>query len=78
MVWHVVKHPSAPYLKFNKRKCINYLKPISKEQYLFLADNGYLKQEKGRYPDLSLTSKHKNAKRKHRYIPDYIFYRYFG
>jgi hypothetical protein len=49
---------------------------VTLEQIIYLKTNGYLKMEKGRYPDESLTSKHKGSKRKKRYVPDYIYERY--
>jgi hypothetical protein len=49
---------------------------VTLEQINYLKDSGYLKQEKGRYPDESITSKNKGSKRKKRYVPDYIYEKY--
>ncbi len=51
---------------------------ITKEQADYLIKKGYLKQEKGRFPDLSITSRQKPGKRKKRYIPDNLYERHFG
>lgn len=45
---------------------------------LYLMKIGALKNFKGKYQDLALTSKKKAGKRKKRYIPDNIYNKYFG
>ena len=42
--------------------------PVSKEQVEYLIEHGYLKSVNGRYPDVTVTSRDKNSKRKHRWI----------
>ena len=45
-----------------------YLIPVSKEQVDWLIEHGYLKSVQGHYPDVTVTSRDKNSKRKHRWI----------
>lgn len=41
---------------------------VTQEQVEYLIKNGYLKSFKGKYCDLTITSRKKGSKRKHRYI----------
>ena len=43
---------------------------ITKEQVDYLIKNGYLKSFRGNYPDLTICSRNKKAKRKNRYVSD--------
>lgn len=44
----------------------------------FLIKNKLLVSTKGRYQDLTITSRQNNSKRKKRYIPDNLYKKYFG
>jgi len=43
---------------------------ISKEELQYLKSNGYLKLVRGKYPNLFISNKNKNSKRKKYYIPE--------
>ena len=44
----------------------------------FLIENKLLVCTKGRYQDLSITSRQNKGRRKKRYIPDNLYEKYFG
>lgn len=48
------------------------MKRVTKEQVDNLIKNGYLKNKKGRYPDLQITSRQRTRKRKNYFVPDYL------
>ena len=54
------------------------MKQITKQQMEFLIENKLLVCTKGRYQDLSITSRQNKGKRKKRYIPDNLYEKYFG
>jgi hypothetical protein len=62
----------------NEKGCEFGLKQITKEQMEFLIKNKLLVSTKGRYQDLTITSRQNNSKRKKRYIPDNLYKKYFG
>jgi hypothetical protein len=44
---------------------------ITKEQKNYLIENGYLKLEEGKYPDLTICNKEHNGNSKTYFVPDF-------
>ena len=49
------------------------MQEVSKQEVEWLLSKGYLKQERGQIPDLTVTSKRKRKNGKTRLVPDPIF-----